>query len=276
VQSGLPNRASDLVRNITDRHQNDLKAIRREKDGSCFLVPSKLDSEFADRCFNPKTPVEGVPEMIWGDSYAAALWAGVADVPEFRGAKLLEATAASCPPLLHPPTVLNEHCAAVNWRAVAEIRSRRPRVVIMFARWQYYDTHDTDVISSLRETIGALKADGQQLLLVGPNPEWTPSLPQRLFQISFLRGGSIPKRLKDPSHEDGSALDRRMAQLATDMRVNYMSLFASLCNQDGCLTQVDGLDRRDLVDYDHGHMTVPGANWVASHVLSESIAKLRP
>lgn len=263
--NGFPDRAPELVRNVVERYRADLALIRRPQEGSCFLAPSASPELFAPRCFAPRSPSGSDAVMIWGDSYAAHLWQGAADGPEFRSVKLLEATAASCPPLRFPPILLNSACREVSDRVLSELANTRG-IVILFARWQYYDKHGTDVAVGLRDTLAELEKQGHHVVIIGPNPEWIPTLPQRLFQETFSRGGLVPQRLKDTTQDDDLVLDTRLAGIAREMGAGYVSLFGLWCDPVGCLTRMTYRGREELLDYDYGHMTVPAAQWVARQV----------
>jgi hypothetical protein len=268
IAQGLPDRASELVRRVDARYKADMNLVRPQLKGPCFLAPGEKPSKFAPRCFDPQLPV-GTDEMtIWGDSYARALWFGTAKAPEFEQYKIRQATAASCPPLRDPPIALNTACGDVARYTLIRLAAMRPQTIVLFARWQYYAKNGTDVAGEIGDAIRALNAAKHRVIVVGPIPEWTPTLPQRLFQASFLRGGYVPDRLDDSSHAAGIELDDRLAAAAAKAGAAYVSLFKAWCNSAGCSTLVYRDGRAEMVVYDHGHLTVMGAEWIASRVLA--------
>src|SRR5262249_21816 len=143
------------------------------------------------------------------------------------------------------PTSLNPNCAAVDERALAEIGRQKPDIVVVFGRWQYYNSHGTDVLSQIRQTVDRLSEAGiRVVVVVGPAPQWQPTRPQRLFPESFLRGGQIPAHMEDASQDADKVLDRQMSKALVGTSATYISLFDLLCGADGCRTVVsqDGRD----------------------------------
>lgn len=181
-----------------------------------------------------------------------------------------------------PRTGINIHCDAINQRVLEEIGRIRPRLIVLSARWAFYNTHDTDVVGELHRVIDAIFASSPEsrVIVVGPIPEWQPTLPQRAFQESFLHGGSVPQRLHDPSQLAGEQLDRRMALSFEGGNVRYLSLFKLLCSNAGCMTWVSESGKPALMQWDIAHLTEPGARWIVDHAIApavlESLGALKP
>ena len=57
--------------------------------------------------------------------------------------------------------------------------------------------------------------------------------------------------------------------------VAYVSLLELLCNADGCLTYVPG-STTDLMSYDYGHLTTPGATLVARGLALDALERRAP
>jgi peptidoglycan/LPS O-acetylase OafA/YrhL len=267
VWAGLPDRTPAPIRD-TMRNYPNIASVRA---GTCFLSPPAGPEAFASACFDPPTSASSGGVFLWGDSHAAHLWSGFANAPAFQSTRLFQATAGSCPPFIDPPTELYPRCDEIDRRALDEIRRLRPDAVVLAARWIYYNENGTDVIGKLHRLIDLLTGLKIRVIVVGPIPEWPPSLPQRLFKESFLRGGSIPDRLHDPSHAAGKALDRRMAVALAATGAEYISLFDLLCNADGCKTVAEDGPRKELMAWDYSHLTISGAEWIVAHAIVPAV-----
>ena len=58
-------------------------------------------------------------------------------------------------------------------------------------------------------------------------------------------------------------LDREMRQLCQQQGVTYLSSYAALCNEDGCLMRV-GPEIESMMQWDVSHLTVRGSEYLAS------------
>ena len=70
----------------------------------------------------------------------------------------------------------------------------------------------------------------------------------------------LPDRIKRPA--DGyHAMDAAFHDVTDSEHVRFISIFDALCNADGCLTHTRA-SRSELLDWDHGHLTVEGAKFM--------------
>ncbi len=260
--------------------------IRQDR---CFLSPPAGGEKFAAECFNPVSPSEGHEIMLFGDSHAAHLWPGIASTDSFQSYRLLQATSGACPPfflpgpplpgaLSTPPDVFDGitgvvvNCPTINQRALRELRKRPPRIVMLSARWSFYNEHSLNVVKELERLIGEVAALGSKVILVGPIPEWSPKLPQKVFRPAFQNGGRVPKRMEDETFGKISELDRDMAALSARMGIGYVSLVHLLCENNQCRTTVPDGESDALIAWDSAHLTLPGSKWIAEHGLAREIS----
>jgi hypothetical protein len=228
------------------------RAEWRDKD--CFL--DVKGGIYQPQCFDPVSA--GKPTIVlWGDSYAAALYPGLdrrRDRDKFR---LVQLTASSCPPLPNlpnPPGVRN--CTEENATAADFIAKARPDVLIIAARWFMYD------FSELPSLLKNLKASGiPKIVVVGTFPNWDQELPTTLIN-TYLSSGKIPERLHSNSEGTNALWDRKTALVALAAGVSYASPQAMLCNQDGCLTHLPDSET-DLTSFDFGHLSVSASIYFA-------------
>ena len=113
--------------------------------------------------------------MLWGDSHAAQLYSGLREIQPDAGFSLAQFTAGACPPAPGIKVPNHRACPEVNGFVVAKIKELRPAVVIMAASWWAYPNTQYELLSN---TISELKKAGiEGIWIVGPVPEWSPSLP---------------------------------------------------------------------------------------------------
>jgi peptidoglycan/LPS O-acetylase OafA/YrhL len=283
TNQGFPGRAPAMIARVKNP---DPLALRLH---SCFLTPPEGASALRPECFDPPKPSHGLSVFLWGDSHAAHLWPGLVDAPALKSMRLLQATAGSCPPLFVPPPSptwvaagntfdvkgIYLRCAEIDSKVLNEIRRRPPDVLIMSARWAYYNRFGTDVVQELRHMLDSIADLNIRTIVIGPIPEWQPTLPQILFQETSRRRG-MPERMKDPSQAAGRELDLRMASMLKETPTSYLSLFDLLCDDSGCQTIVENAGTRDLVTWDYGHATKTSSDWIVDHAIAPVIGKLLP
>ncbi|MED7666787.1 acyltransferase [Pseudomonas moraviensis subsp. stanleyae] len=271
AKAGFPSRVPELISEVGPRFRVDIK--QKPRDGVCFLTLGEGPELYKDKCFTTVIDESQTMMFVWGDSFAAHIWFGLSASSSYIGVPLLGATSAGCLPLLNAPSKFNSNCALNNQRALAEIKRIKPNTVILFARWPDAEQSGVDVVGGIRNTVDYLAAEGVGAVVVGPNIEWAPNLPQRLTQESFARGGVVPERLTDPFQFVVKSLDDRMRKSLIGSGARYISLYELLCSDAGCKTVVTVDGREELTVYDFGHLTVIGAEAIVQAVHSELIPK---
>jgi peptidoglycan/LPS O-acetylase OafA/YrhL len=228
----------------------------RQLDGfpgeSCFLTPAQDSSFFGSCADTAPSAVESV--VLWGDSHAAHLYAGL--IKQLgRDRKITSLTTSSCPPIFDFPP--RSRCRNINDFVLARITEEQPDRVILAAVWGHYDW------KQLEQTLSGLRRAGiRQIDVIGPVPRWHPSLPVILtrFDVPF---SEVPRHTTvglDPAVE---RLDSKMKELAQKYGANYISPFAILCDANGCLTRVD--DRiESMMHWDVSHLTRAGSEYLVS------------
>jgi hypothetical protein len=134
-------------------------------------------------------------------------------------------------------------------------------MVVLAAGWRRYDYWQ-----ELSETIKFLKKLGiQEIVLVGPAPQWNSSLPRQLFeQFRIGKSSSVPTRIVTGLNKAIFSLDSEMGRFASRQGVRYISLCKLLCNDQGCLTRVGPLPM-SLTSFDYDHLTTIGSQYVVAN-----------
>lgn len=201
--------------------------------------------------------------LLWGDSYAQALSLGIRRMLP-RGVSLAQVATSACPPdeaATDDPN--DERCSRSNSRAVAAIRQLSPDLVVL-AQGANHESVDWESKGARIRALGA-----RRVVLVGPAPHWTPSLPLVVAgqywgaDYSRVRSG-----LDQAIFRTDASLKRRLAQ---SREVTYVSLLDRLCDARGCLAIVPGGDARDLIAVDAGHFSPAGSIFVADVALRGSL-----
>jgi hypothetical protein len=225
---------------------------------------------FGDDCFGGPGDRQNLA-LIWGDSHAAALWWGLSKEASNHGFRLAQLTVSSCTPLVDAAGDGNIACPEMRARALAAIRSSKPEIVILAARWTFgYD--EERVFSLLKPTADALQAAGvARVVVVGPLPTWKPTLGKALAQDMLQR------HLKEPPEnttfglqEKVFAIDRKLKTAAEAAGVDYISAVGSLCDHKICRTWADPESKTVLMAADDAHLTPEGSEVVAG-LLSEKM-----
>ena len=150
----------------------------------------------------------------------------------------------------------------------------KPDMIVLAGAWERYSElgpYQEQIIETLSDTVRRIKELGiRQIVVVGPGPLWTNSLPVDLFRFMVrTRTNEIPNRLGKVSDAIWD-LDSAMAAQAASDHVQYVSLLNFFCNKDGCLTVGDrSLPRPDLLFRDRDHLTVSGSKVLIAHVRSQ-------
>lgn len=211
----------------------------------------------------PKSAAGGV--FLWGDSHAQALSHGIMQtLPKGQG--FAQVATSGCRPSLKPQlhrTGIDNNCEHSNRYALQAIAELRP-VRVLLAQEAEHEQTDWQELAGHLQSLGV-----REVVLVGPVPQWRPSLPQVI--VSEYWG--------DTRKYVGHGLDVRITKtdavlkerFKNSSKLNYISLFDALCTQQACLARVPGSQILMVVDY--GHLTPEASVFVVSEVI---VPRLRP
>ena len=184
--------------------------------------------------------------LLLGDSHAAHLWAGLhRALPE---ANILQASAGGCRPTWPSDSgdrICRDHLQRIfeNW-----LPGHRPDAVILAARWEPKD------IKALVATLDLLRERGVPVILIGPVPRYDQALPRLLINAQTRADPGLPAR---HLMAIAPAADRRLAAVAAERALPYVSLYQQLCPAgEPCLTRTPG---GAPMQYDGGHLTLEGS-----------------
>jgi peptidoglycan/LPS O-acetylase OafA/YrhL len=261
--NGVPARFADGVARLTGFHY-DYRADYRE--GTCFLRPEQDASAFA-RCGGDSAPAGARSIVLWGDSHAAHLYPGLKALAE-PNAQITELAASLCPPIVGIDIAGRPHCRAINDYILQRIATQRPDRVLLAAMW----LGDSDS-ARVADTIDALRAQGiENITLIGPVPHWKDGLPRSLMRYRQQDAlHRVPVRMTFGLLSMADA-DARMRHLAETERVDYVSPWTILCNDQGCLTQTDDASH-DLIGWDEAHLTPAGSRYLVARFPAAALGR---
>ena len=147
--------------------------------------------------------------------------------------------------------------------ALQMIAHHKPDIVVVGAAWTYDEPgFDLDKIA---DTIAVLRNIGiRRIVLVGPPVSWGfGGLPQVLTRYALRHFGALlPERTHYGLSENVRAIDDALRQKARVWNVEYVSLWETMCNEEGCLARL-GPAARDITAFDPQHLTLLASNFVA-------------
>lgn len=206
--------------------------------------------------------------VLWGDSHAQALNAGVEAIAP-PGTQFLLLASSDCRPSIDPPAASTSAsgvaCARSNRHAMAVIGRLRPEVVLL-AQKADHEGVDWSRISRW------LKARGtRHVVLIGPAPHWYPSLPAVIARSHWAdRPTRIATGLFAGSMMTDAALGKKFGQ---SKELRFVSLIGSLCDRSGCLAQVPGGGPDEIMAIDYAHLSPAGSRYVGRTIIAPALAQ---
>lgn len=249
--NGYPARFPSNIQKII-YSSNSIASYRR---GACFLNPEQEANSFSHECFITASS-QSKKILLWGDSHAAQLYAGLHYYEREGQFDVMQLTASACPPVINE----NTRCNGINKKVIQLITNTNPITVIMSGHWSLYDESkgwDRLDTQNIVETINELKKLGvKEIILFGPVPVWDSKLPNILVKLSKSSDWQEPPdRLTSGFSKNTKILDNKMEVIAKEVGISYISPYQTFCNLDGCLAKFHG----DPTAFDYGHLTDTGS-----------------
>jgi peptidoglycan/LPS O-acetylase OafA/YrhL len=268
ASAGLPARYPDGLQALL--RDFEAEAMLAYRSGTCFLSDTQDAASFSDGCVDAE-PAAAPLVMLWGDSYAAHLFPGLAEQQrKLRNFRLADYTASGCPPVVRFSSTRRANCADINDHVLDRVEALKPDTIILAGRWSLYDGSEGWGLieaAQVHDTIAALKNSGvKRIVVIGQFPIWTLP-PQKIltrdYQIGLLTlsanaASTLPR--DGASHLDRAALatEAHTQKLWSTSGVTFISPRATLCRNDRCLLLAPGRAHEPMA-WDHGHLTAAGS-----------------
>jgi len=196
----------------------------------------------------------------------ASLYPGLAHLQTLNHFPMAQFTAAACPPFLDYDNRINLHCRELNVQISKRILDLAPHTVILSAFWLHY-YRESDVDRLLGESVKFLRAAGvKQIVVIGPLPLWSPSLPRSIFnQYKQDHSYPPPRYMTRGLSGESAGIEARLQARTRDLGATYVSALAILCGDAGCLSRV-GDSWEEIASFDTMHLTVPAAEFLIARI----------
>jgi peptidoglycan/LPS O-acetylase OafA/YrhL len=234
----------------------DVDGERLYRRGTCFRL--REGAPLAPFCLERRT--ERPALLLLGDSHAAHLWPGLAQVD--GGHEILQATMAGCRPVLRPEET--KLCQRFFNMMLLDWAPRHPTAgVLLAANWRPAD------LPFLERTLADPRVRRLNPVVIGPIPQYTAALPRLMVEARRRNDPELVQRSFLPV---AARMEREVAAIAARHGVPYVSLVAALCHGLACRTEAAP---RVPMQFDYSHLTGPGSAVVAAAMLPGIEAAVR-
>lgn len=201
--------------------------------------------------------------LLWGDSHAQALAFGFRQNISPDAQLALIATSGCKPKLNHDPQngANGIACRVSNELAIEFIKNRKPARVFV-AQAEKHESTDWIAFARFVET------NNGELVLVGPVPQWRPSLPIIVAKDLKAQRDYVGEGLD----ESAIATNTKLRETYRDTNVRFISLVDGLCRANECRAKVPTENEFDLIALDYGHLTPSGSNFVVKSFLQDLLS----
>jgi peptidoglycan/LPS O-acetylase OafA/YrhL len=219
--------------------------------GKCFIAGSKSDPALSSECLALSASRKNY--LLLGDSHAAQLWSAFSQT--FHEVNFLEATAADCFPTVVHSVSESARCTAVIDGVLQNfLGANHIDRVFLIARWK------PALLDNVAETLRWFNERHIPVTLVGPSALYDSPVPRLIVRSLREADEALPQRHFNSAVRD---LDSRMAAMAAEQKVPYISLLSIQCATAGC----DIVDaHRVPIIFDQEHLTSEGALLLAARV----------
>ena len=234
------------------------------RTGRCWISEKAATSGYAGECVDTGT-AETPMLLLWGDSFMGRLYPGLKKVAGEK-VRFAEYARNGCRPYF---SGVKPYCRSNNRYVLSRVAALKPRAVLLFANWNFLEmpSKPEAVFARLSGTIRQLRKTGaRRIVILGPVPQWTPTLPKSLLALyskaPYLRA---PRRTAFGQVESAHRLDAFLKQRLRGIEdVTYLSTIDAMCTAEGCLTWIGSPD--ELTTWDRGHLTTAGAAYLANQL----------
>ena len=217
--------------------------------------------------------------VIWGDSHASHLNAGLSDLLYGQKFSFIDFSYSACPPILDfksrglnsGATHENDACLRNNNNAFEFVKGYQPDIVILAANWMQYDglnqfnqLKDLDIES----TVNRLKnLNLKKIVLIGNFPIYYIDQP-KIASNFFLP--KLSNRSYSRFNYSSINANQRMVKFARAHNLIFISPLDDLCNKNGCLLSVSD-SFLSPIGLDESHLTKEGSIYYIKYLSGKNI-----
>ena len=243
-------------------------------EGRC-MVPFNFDSSKYDidqcrKLFGSKISSNWI---IWGDSFAAALFPGISKA--IHQDQFIQMTASGCAPIFNFSQPQLPKCITINERFFSLIPREAPVKILLVGNWvRYIWIKNFDV--ALTQTLQRLKKENFEIFVVGLLPEWEPSLPEQM--VEYMKNLNLaPEYLPTSQLTKLEEIDENIKNICAKENVKFFSILSKTCQGSKCRANLAKPDAVQplLVAWDYGHPTSEGSDYYGK-LIKEFLNKKYP
>lgn len=240
----------------------------------CHAVP--LKTAIANGCV---ASADRKSIMIWGDSYAAALFPGLQKAVETRHPEysITQLTDGNGPPFIgDAKSDSGATLMQVNQDRLKGLGLSNPEIVLI--TWMMYGQnaiHDkTAAIAAFSTTVSQIKAKSpkSRIVVIGPVPEWQPTLLKQIIAHTKVTGRLPPMYMRQGLDKRLFDWDATLRDYLPKIGVQYVSALDAVCSPDGCLTRLSD-NPKEMVAVDWGHLTAAGSEYLVGKLDTQIFGK---
>ena len=271
--SGFPSRSvNDSMREYlkvenTYSYFEFAKALRT---GECHSVP--VEVAVKNGC------ISNDPHQIfiWGDSYAAALYQGIAKIAKDAGLKVSQSTDGNGPPFFIKGKITDsgKDLYQANTDRLEFVSKTKPEIVVL--SWMPTAQNGIfDMAAATKELLVTINriniaSPKTEVIVIGPVPQWKESLIRQVIKYINATGKIPPKYMNIGMNKSPFYWDEALSSSMKEHGVEYISPINSLCHDDSCITRTgDAPDTLTSVDW--GHLTKGGSIYLAEKIKNQLI-----
>jgi len=248
------------LKNIS-RPREDLSSswLKATRSGSCFIKDHGVNS-FPNFCTENLRPLL----VLWGDSHAASLYPGFANLQNFNKFGIAQFTTAGCPPILKiDGLTARGSCDSINESIILNIVKLQPKyLVVNSAYWvggNYLWKNENELLARFKKTLQVLKSlklKNTAIIIIGPIQQWAETSPNEILKIKNLRISQALGMREYPQYINFfTDLDIKLEKMTKELGITYISILREFCNLEGCLLVAGGGAEIGLVQIDSGHLS---------------------
>ena len=252
---GVPDRFPQLVKTeaLSDVNQ-------QSKSNPCFLNKEQGYTEWGNEACLIDSPKSDRLVLLWGDSHAFHLLAGLKANQDNLDFDVLMYASAGCAPILGLDLPGRPNCKANNDYALEILAKYQPKELILAGNWSYGVKEENVKLAELVNTVEKAKTVVEKVTVFNQLPLYPISNPQYLAMRLQQSNVTSDYYLK-PSEGKDSALEIS-GLLPEDMVYDAYGLF---CPEVACSIFRDG----SMMVVDRGHLSKEGSKYLIESYLKE-------
>lgn len=201
--------------------------------------------------------------FLWGDSHAEGLSFGIRN--GVQGIPFYQVTSSSCKASLYETSdqsgKIKTACDHSNNFALEQIKKIKPDFLFIAQANSHEKTNWLEISERLK-----LYGVGQ-VILIGPVPQWNPSLPRVV--VKDKNWGMKNSYINDVGLDDIIFhTDSLLKKVTFPENMTYFSLIENMCiNKSGLPFCIYRLGDGALMQVDYGHLSPKGSQYIFDHII---------